>query len=237
MVALADQRDLDAGSTAIARWTARHACSGRSISCASAVGGTTSTGHVARATQYRGIRARHARRSGPRRPAPITRRSSSRSASSARTNRASPRTTAASTSTPGGIPPNAASKAPHSRCRAASLHSCRSSGFGHRRSAMSPPGGTQAWTATRTASRARASAAAWRSAGKPRSDPLTPAMTRPRPSTVINLLPAGSSLVGRLRPAAAEGGQPRVRRSPQVVSGRARRPDSLCRARGIGPRA
>jgi hypothetical protein len=95
----------------------------------------------------------------------------------------SPRLTTASTSTSGGTPPNAASKAPYSCCHAASLPISSRRGSGHWSSVRSPPGGTQARTATRTASCARASATAWRNACKPRADPLMPTMTRRRPAT------------------------------------------------------
>ena len=127
---------------------------------------------------------------GPGPPVPTTSRSSGSLAQSTRTGPAGPRTTSASMLRSAGRPPSPRSKASQSRSWAASRQSLRSWRLGWRRSARSPPGGTQAMTGTSRASRFRASFAAKRSACRLPREPCTPAKTRRTPDTAHRLLPS-----------------------------------------------
>jgi hypothetical protein len=103
-------------------------------------GGTASTGHAARATQYRLMYPPAIRAAVPRRPAPMTSTSPARYAARTRTGPTWPRTTTGSAATSAGSPPTAAFTVSPRRCRAACSHSRRRYGDGYVRSASSPPG-------------------------------------------------------------------------------------------------
>ena len=81
--------------------------------------------------------------------------------------------------TPSGCPPQGASIDSVSRCLAASCQTLRSTGFGARRSAMSPPGGSHACTGISNASEFSASSLAYRNARMLPGEPQAPTITRP----------------------------------------------------------